>query len=154
MSASSSLNGPGSVRAAERAKNLDRDLGLRQAGMSYATIARITGQSETTIHRHIRQAIQSKEFEGADNLRRVEGSRLDALQRAHWAAAIQGDIAATNAVLRIMERRARLFGLDSPVQIELATDVDAQIVALAAQVGILDAQETEPDIVDGAVTSG
>ena len=37
--------------------------------------------------------------------------------------AVNGDIAAVNTVLRIMDRRARLFGLDSPVKVDATVSV-------------------------------
>jgi len=53
-------------------------------------------------------------------MRQTEGARLDRMQRAVWPAAISGDIKAGAQVLRIMERRARLFGLDAPTKVEVA----------------------------------
>jgi hypothetical protein len=50
----------------------------------------------------------------------VEGERLDAMQRAVWAAAISGDTDAIKSVLAIMARRARLFGLDMPAKVDVA----------------------------------
>jgi hypothetical protein len=38
--------------------------------------------------------------------------RLDALFRAHWQAAVSGDVKATDICLRILERYARSLGLD------------------------------------------
>jgi hypothetical protein len=48
-------------------------------------------------------------------LRVLEAGRLDQLQLAIWKSALAGHLGAIDRVLRIMERRARLFGLDTPL---------------------------------------
>jgi hypothetical protein len=48
----------------------------------------------------------------------MELERLDAMQKAHYASAVQGAVPATVCVLKIMERRAKLLGLDAPVRID------------------------------------
>lgn len=55
-------------------------------------------------------------------MRAQEGDRLDALQAAVWADAMGGDVRAVGAVLRIMDARAKLFGLYAP------TEVRAEVV--------------------------
>jgi hypothetical protein len=69
-----------------------------------------------------------------DELREIELDRLDRLQRGIWERAKDGDIRAIDAVLRIIDRRARLLGLDAPQKIQAevvnydgATNLDAQI---------------------------
>jgi len=41
----------------------------------------------------------------------VEGARLDALQQALWAKAMEGDLPAAAVVVRIIQTRCRLYGL-------------------------------------------
>jgi hypothetical protein len=43
--------------------------------------------------------------------RRLDMERLDALQRAWWRKALQGDAAAAKLVLTVMRERAKLLGL-------------------------------------------
>jgi hypothetical protein len=85
---------------------------------------------------------------GADEveeMRQVEALRLDALQRAHWAKAMQGVGWDTDRVLQIMDQRARLFGLRKPErkQIEVITSdtVQAAIDELTRQIAEGDAAE-------------
>ena len=59
----------------------------------------------------------------ADEFRALEQVRLDALQFALWARAEQGDLVAVDCVLKIMERRARLLGLDATKRAESRTVV-------------------------------
>jgi len=41
------------------------------------------------------------------------------MQRALWPTALSGDLGAIDRLVRIMERRARLLGLDSRVEVGL-----------------------------------
>ena len=44
----------------------------------------------------------------------LELTRLDAPEVGLWDKAVSGDVKAVNAVLRIIEQRSRLLGLDKP----------------------------------------
>lgn len=46
----------------------------------------------------------------------MELERLDALQKVHYANALNGQIGATLVVVKLMERRSRYLGLDAPVR--------------------------------------
>jgi hypothetical protein len=52
----------------------------------------------------------------AERLRDLEGRRLDALQVGLVPGIRNGDPRAIGAAVRLMERRARLFGLDAPTE--------------------------------------
>jgi hypothetical protein len=72
--------------------------------------------------------------EPADEVRKQELDRIDRLQVAVWNRALKGDDKAINTVLRLMERRARLLGLDAAqrVQAEVVSydghrDIDGEI---------------------------
>src|SRR5699024_12051924 len=65
--------------------------------------------------------------EVAEQLRDVEAARLDALQRAIWERAIDGDLSAMDRVIKIVDRRARLLGLDAPQQVAVNNGVDVDI---------------------------
>jgi hypothetical protein len=58
--------------------------------------------------KHMRKAVVGP----AEELREIEALRLDALQMALWPRVIAGDIQAIRTVVRVSERRCRLFGLD------------------------------------------
>src|SRR5699024_2045667 len=61
----------------------------------------------------------------ADEMRTVELSRLDRLQRAVWGKAVKGDLQAVDRALKIIDRRSKLLGLDAPQQVQItANDVD------------------------------
>ena len=58
------------------------------------------------------RALGDRQADSVDQHRTLEVQRLDALQAAMWDKPLAGDIKALNAVLRIIEQRSRLLGLD------------------------------------------
>lgn len=107
---------------------------LRIAGTTYEDIARALGYSSRgDVHRIVTRALSRHQAEQIDEMRNVEGARLDRAQRAIWAAVVRGDLEAVRAFVRISERRARLFGLDAPQAVQVTSDVDEQIKLLAAE---------------------
>lgn len=91
---------------------------LRAAGASYREIGAAFGVTHPTARNWVLAAVDATQYEQADVVRQIEGTTLDRLQRALWPQAIGGDIKAVTAVIRVMERRARLFGLDAPVKVD------------------------------------
>jgi hypothetical protein len=110
-------------------------IALRLAGMDFDTIAeRLDYSSRGAASKDIWRAVDANRIEEAqavENLREVEGARLDRLQAAVWAKAIKGDLKAVETVLKVIAQRARLFGLDAPVRTEL-TGPNGGAVPLAA----------------------
>jgi hypothetical protein len=80
-----------------------------------------------------------------EQILQVELMRLDALQRAQWPKAMQGDSWACLRCRELMEHRARLLGLFKPLraQVEVLTGdtVDAAIAKLERDMAALDAVE-------------
>jgi hypothetical protein len=143
------------IDAAERdAKALE----LRKDGLTYTQIAERLGISRSTAHKHVTRGLHRTRQEPADELRRLEAERLNQL----WAEAmavlrrrhvmvqsgkiVKGDdgqpitddgpvLQATATLLRVMERRARLLGLDAPAKHEVLTldAIDAEIRRLEEQ---------------------
>jgi hypothetical protein len=89
-----------------------RALELRAQGKGYAEIAREVGYANKgTAHKVIAQALEAREVQDVDFLRRIAMDRLDALHRALWPAAMTGDVPAVLALMRINDTRCRLRGL-------------------------------------------
>ena len=78
-------------------------------------------------YKHVVKALEnlSKDNEEkAEFLISMECARLDRLYRANWEAAISGgDLPAVDRILKIMERRSKLLGLDAPNKIA-QTNID------------------------------
>jgi transposase-like protein len=89
-----------------------RAVELALHGRSYDQIAREIGYANRgTVHRVVANALADRLVDGIDELREWEAARLDALQAAAWDKAMAGDVRAVNSVLKIIDRRCRLFGL-------------------------------------------
>lgn len=90
-----------------------RVLELRRAGMPFDEIAQVVGYAtRAPAHTAYKRALARKVEPVASEVRELEADRLDRLQMTWWPKAIAGDPIGLNAVLRIMERRAKLLGLD------------------------------------------
>ncbi len=90
-----------------------RAVELAIEGRSYDEIAREVGFSHRgSAHRAVYKALREREIHAVDDLRQVELDRLDALQSAIWEGAVNGDTTAAQVVLRIIDQRIRLLGLE------------------------------------------
>lgn len=103
----------------ERAQLRAQTLELRARGMSYPTIAATLGLPMTTVYRWVQSALRNMVREPAAAVLTLELSRLDTAQEAIWPAVERGYLPAIDRLLRIMERRARLLGLDAPVAFDV-----------------------------------
>lgn len=97
----------------QRATRRAEAFALRRNGVSTAAIAQHLGVHPRTVSTWIRDAIQAIPAEEADAIRTLELERLDAIMAPQMRLALAGDGFAVDRVLRIMERRARLLGLDN-----------------------------------------
>lgn len=79
-------------------------LQLREAGLTYEQIASQLGVSYAQAYKDVNEALENTYREPADSLREVESRRLDALQRALWPKAMQGQLGAIDRLIRIQER--------------------------------------------------
>lgn len=108
-----------------RARTLDRQrqsLELRRAGLGYEAIGAKLGLSKSQAHRLVVAALAEAREQvaaSADDLRAEEVSRLDAMLTGLWPSARNGAVSSIDRVLKVMERRARLLGLDAPEKREL-----------------------------------
>lgn len=109
--------------SAAKALSLQRQqaaLELRRAGQGYTEIANRLGIGKSQAHRLVQAGLaETKEQIAAEagELKAEELSRLDGMLAGLWTDARKGNHGAVDRVLRIMERRAKLLGLDAPVKI-------------------------------------
>ena len=95
-------------------------LALRLAGAPYARIAEQLGYRGTGgAHAAVKAALRKTLQEPADEIRTIEEERLNALLLSMWRQAQQGNQGAVDRCLKIMERRARLLGLDAPTKTDM-----------------------------------
>lgn len=108
------------ISAVERQRQA---LELRKRGMSYNDIATTLGyKGPSGAHQAVAHALTKTLREEADGLREMEAERLDALLNAVWDKAMRGNKDAVDRVIRIMERRARLLGLDAQATAAITSD--------------------------------
>lgn len=122
-----------SVRRLAAHERQIRALELRRQGKSFPEIARELGyRGVASAYDAVMGALRATLREPAEQVRALELERLDIMLNAVWPAALEGDIAAQQQVLRLMDRRARYLGLDAPQRI----DIEARIRAKAEQLGL------------------
>lgn len=86
-------------------------------GATYEQAAQRSGYATRSgAYKAFWKALDAREAEAVVQHRILELQRLDALQVGLWDQAIAGNVRAANAVLRIIEQRCRLLGLDTPGQ--------------------------------------
>lgn len=115
----SSKNSPAKARML---KHQEQALALRRSGMAYSAIAAKLGLSKSRAHALVQLGLEDAREQVAahsDQLRSEEVSRLDGMLAKIYPKAARGDLQAIDRVLKISERRSRLFGLDAPVRTAL-----------------------------------
>ena len=118
----------------EKVDDSRRILALKRAGLSVAEIREATGLSAKSVKDVLADALREGgelAVEEKADLRAAENDRLDALLAGIWVDAAGGSVSAINAVLRIMERRAKLLGLD----LEKGADDQTNQIVIAPQFG-------------------
>jgi hypothetical protein len=86
---------------------------LRTLGYSYRTIAERCGYaSGGAAYNAIQREMQRTVHESAETVRTLESLKLDDMETVIAPRSLQGELKATAWRLRIMERRAKLLGLD------------------------------------------
>lgn len=140
---------------AKRAQVADRRakaIALRLAGMDWQTIAdRLDYPSRGAACTDVSRAMEANLEEqrtAVEVMREVESERLDRLQAAAWQSAARGDLKAIETVIKLIDRRIKLHGLDTPVRTEVTgadggplafSRVDAaELEALISATGRLD----------------
>lgn len=93
---------------------------LRRSGASVYEIAEALSIPEQEVYRtladRLADAARLVDEGTTREIVALEAERLDNLQRAVWGNAMAGDVRSVEAVLRIMDRRAKLYGLDKQVE--------------------------------------
>lgn len=126
------------IAAAERQAQA---INLRKAGVGYAAIARQLGYAGPSgAYQAVMTALHAVTREPARELVDLEVARLDDLLAGLWADARKGNVAKVDRVLKIMQRRADLLGLDAPRRFADVTDARRDAEQIAAEIGKADDQ--------------
>ena len=103
---------PAKIPAAARR---EKALELRASGQSIRAIADKLGVSKSQVQRDIEKELQAaaeRRKKIAELIIDLELAKLDALEKKAWEHITGGELSAIDRVLRSMERRAKLLGLD------------------------------------------
>jgi AraC-like DNA-binding protein len=106
-------------KAAEREAKEAKVLELRRAGFTFQRIAEEVGYATPSGAQRALERIMTRNVPQApEEFRWQELDRLDRMQVALWPRAMKGDDRAIGTIVRLMERRARLVGIDAPQRIQ------------------------------------
>lgn len=110
---------------------------MRIQGFTFEQIASEVGyQGASGAWQAYKRVKETHIFESVEEARQLELMRLDELMYALWERALEGDLSAVACLLKIMDRRAKLLGLDKPEKVEVnkwefdGADLDAEVQKL------------------------
>lgn len=146
----------------DQAQRAESAVGLRIAGASYTNIARTLGYSSAY---HARQAVEralaqtAESPEERDQQRVLTSRRLNRLMQSVMGKATNprdpDHLAYNQQALRLIDREAKLWGVDAPTQVSVHSASDEQIAAFvqkALALGRVAGEEAEEaDILDAEV---
>lgn len=95
-------------------------LELRRSGETWERIAIAVGYANASgAQKAYARVVTRVQRESVDEIRDLELDRLDRIQRAYWKPAIVDlDKRAAEVVLKVMDRRAKLLGLEAPTKVQ------------------------------------
>ncbi len=117
-----------------------RAMELRRDGKSYSKIGEELGCSATRAHKIVTEELQKvrdKLTEETSEVKTLELQRLDELFVIAFERAEAGNLSAIDRCIRLMERRARLLGLDMPEKME---HIGSMVQDIPSTPEVLDAQ--------------
>lgn len=141
-------------RIAEETEREKRVMEMVVGGYTFRRIAEILGYADgSSAHRAYKRGLQKTIRPAADEVRALEEERLDHLTRVWLPKALGLDGNAPNrqaaeVMLKVMDRRARMFGVDAPAKVEATVEqvtsgasIDSEVARLAALLATQEAQE-------------
>lgn len=134
------LHGETPTRDVNAATRVLAALQLRREGHGWAVVAAQSGYAGPgPAHRAVQRELNRQIIVNVEDYRREQLDQLDQLQTVYWPKAMSGDGWSFDRVLRLMERRAALLGLDAPKPSDANTIAAAQVIIREYPVGVADA---------------
>ena len=123
-------------------KVIDREteaIRLRRQGLTYEEVAKAVGYSSAPVAwTAVKSGMTKALREAADDLREFEAQRLDVAMAAIWDDVLTGDRSAIMCLVKLIQERAKLFGLYAPTTIkqeitvyEGGSELDREVQRLA-----------------------
>ena len=106
-------------------------LAYRQGGATFDQIAQRLGYSnESGARAAFRRAMERIKDDAINSeMRELHRQRLEIALKAIWPQVIQGDFEAIKLMLKILERDAKLYGIDAPIKTEVeVTSYDGDLL--------------------------
>jgi len=135
-------------------------LKYRKGGLTFDQIAEKLGYSHPSgAHAAFRRAIErTKDDALASEGRALHRARLETALTSIWDKVLKGDLRAIAMMLRILERDAKLYGLDMPVKTEMeVTTYDGNLLRQRTREiikVIREVRESENSVGDGSSETG
>jgi len=104
------------------AKRRQQATEMRLEGYTYEEIGDALGIGRSAACRMVNRVLDNvikNSLENVELLRELELMRCDKLQMAYWDQAMNGDLEAAKFIIKAMERRAKLSGLDKQMPKEV-----------------------------------
>lgn len=143
----------------DRASRQESAIALRIRGANYSEIADLleyssANQARLAVERGLASLVGKEDRE---QMRFIEARRLERILRGLWSKATDDKsdehLPAARTALAVIDRHARLYGLDAPQEMVVynptGTELDAWVQAMAGQIRSAGPQEV--DIIDGEV---
>jgi len=145
--------------ATARARKANAALQMRLAGATWGEVATALGYPTPRQAAVATERALIKQLEGSDDrekLRRYAGARLERLLRSVWPKAIDPDnpdhLLAVTKAREIIDRHAKLFGLDAPQEVIVHTPTAHELETWVAKVyAVTGPTVDELDILDAEI---
>lgn len=115
-----------------RARYREREsLRMRIAGWAYNDIAEKLEMTPEGVRACVKRAMEKLakvSDEDAEELRRIETERINAMLKGVWERAEQGDDDAINSAIKLQKRKAEMLGTDKKAEEQTGGDVVVNLV--------------------------
>lgn len=109
-------------------KRREKSLELRQQGYTFQDIGQILGVSWVQSRRDVMAGLDEaakKIRESSEHILAVHMGRLERAIQSMWPAIESGDLEAIRTMTKVLEREAKLLGIDAPAKTESRMDISA-----------------------------
>lgn len=135
------------ANAAEMADKQRQCYELRLKGHTVRQVAEIVGVSKSSVSNYCKAAALEVISPLVSEYRQMEDERLDLAFAAILPRVEIGEVRAVEVLIKLLERRAKLHGLDAPVQVEQSittyTETDRKLEELAREIFVERAPDSE-----------
>jgi hypothetical protein len=127
-------------------------LRLKRLGWIDSQIGNQLGMSIPTVHRRLTQALDMFGQPEARHYRMVIAQQYDMLLQVAMQGVEQGDLESVRAAVSILDRKAKLLGVEAPTQVEVHATVETEQERGLRD--LLDQAEREAKARESAVVDG